>query len=141
VLLVEDSEDDAFLFNWRFEQARVTCVIHHTLDGASAIEFLKNASGTDPDSLPVVIFLDLKMPVMNGFEVLDWLREHKICSRIPVIVLSGSDQQSDKDRVSQLGAADYWVKPVRTEDIQRFFKEICPAEANDRALEPSKSPD
>jgi two-component system response regulator len=137
VLLVEDDEDDAFIFNWRFEQAQLSCAVHHVLDGASAIEFLNKASA-NPDALPMVIFLDLKMPVMNGFEVLRWLREHDTFCRIPVIVLSGSDQQSDKDRASGLGAAEYWVKPVQTEVIQRYLGGVCSSAAEGVALDSTK---
>src|SRR6185437_4552821 len=127
VLLVEDSEDDAFLFNWRFERSGIGCAVHHVLDGAAAIEFIRKAASSDCDSLPCLIFLDLKMPVLNGFEVLSWLREQEFASQIPVIVLSGSDEQGDKERALQLGAADYLVKPVKVIDIQRHLGDICPA--------------
>jgi CheY-like chemotaxis protein len=126
VLLVEDSEDDAYLFNWRFEQSGATCAVKHVLDGAAAIEFLGRALSTNPELLPFIIFLDLKMPVMNGFEVLIWLQQHEGFSHIPVVVLSGSDQPSDKERAYQLGAADYLVKPLKVDDIHRFLGDACP---------------
>jgi two-component system response regulator len=126
ILLVEDSEDDAYLFNWRYEQSGATCAIKHVLDGSAAIEFLDCTLSTNPELLPFIIFLDLKMPVMNGFEVLIWLQHHEAFSHIPVVVLSGSDQSSDKDRAYQLGAADYLVKPVKVGDIQRFLGDACP---------------
>lgn len=125
ILLVEDSEDDAFLFNWKFEQSGVDCAVHHVLDGAAAIEFLRQAAGSG--SLPRLIFLDLKMPVMNGFEVLGWLKEQDFRSEMPVVVLSGSDQPNDKERAFQLGATSYLVKPVTVADIQHFLERICPS--------------
>ena len=127
VLLVEDSEDDAYLFNWRFEQSGATCAVEHVLDGSAAIDFLLQTSATNPALLPFIIFMDLKMPVMNGFEVLAWLQEHEAFSHIPVVVLSGSDQPSDKERAYQLGAADYLVKPLKVDDIHRFLGDACPS--------------
>jgi CheY-like chemotaxis protein len=132
VLLVEDSEDDAYLFNWRFEQSGATCAVEHVLDGSAAIEFLLRSSATSPKLLPFIIFLDLKMPVMNGFEVLAWLQKHEAFSHIPVVVLSGSDQPSDKERACQLGAADYLVKPLKVDDIHRFLGDVCPSHTLDR---------
>ena len=68
------------------------------------------------------------MPVLNGFEVLDWLRHQPFAPQMRVIVLSGSEHQNDKDRAQQLGASDYLVKPVRAGDLDRFLKDVCPAE-------------
>lgn len=124
VLLVEDSEDDAFLFHWRFQQSGCECSVHHVLDGAAAVEFLSQASRSD--SLPQFIFLDLKMPILNGFEVLSWLKEQTFSSAIPVVVLSGSDQQNDKEQALQLGALDYLVKPLKVSDIERYLGHLCP---------------
>src|SRR5436190_6948471 len=110
LLLVEDSEDDAFFFERTLQKSGVTCAVHHVTNGAEAIEFLRNALSSDSESLPHAIFLDLKMPVLNGFEVLDWMRTQTFPSQIPVLVLSGSEHQEDKDRAARLGATDYLVK-------------------------------
>jgi CheY-like chemotaxis protein len=136
VLLVEDSEDDAFFFKWTFERSEISCSIHHVVDGAAAVDFLSEASRAGPGSLPRMIFLDLKMPVMNGFEVLSWLQEQTF-AQLPVVVLSGSDQQSDKERARQLGAMDYLVKPIKVAHFQKYLAGTCPAVAS-AASEASK---
>lgn len=119
LLLVEDSEDDAFIFQWTFEKSGSPMGIHHVTDGAQAIEFLRNAAG--PDSLPQIILLDLKMPVLNGFDVLSWMRKQTFARPVPVVVVSGSAQEEDKTRAQELGAADYLVKPVTVADLHRIF--------------------
>lgn len=134
VLLVEDSEDDAFFFKRTLQKSGHTCVLHRANNGAEAVEFLQTASTSGSEALPHVIFLDLKMPVLNGFEVLDWLRQQSFASQVRVIVLSGSEQQNDKDRAAELGASDYLVKPVRTGDLDRFLKDICPADTGREAI-------
>lgn len=129
VLLVEDSEDDAYFFKRTLQRSGHTCVFHRAANGAEAVEFLQTASTSSSQTLPHVIFLDLKMPVLNGFEVLDWLRQQSFAPQVRVIVLSGSEIQNDKDRAVQLGASDYLVKPLRADDLNRFLKDICPADA------------
>ena len=130
VLLVEDSEDDAFFFRRTFDKSGVSCTIQHVTDGAQAIEFLRNASISN-DGFPQTIFLDLKMPVVNGFEVLDWLRTQAFAAAVQVIVLSGSEQQDDRERAAQLGASDYLVKPLKVCDLHRLLRDICPQETGD----------
>jgi CheY-like chemotaxis protein len=110
LLLVEDSEDDVFFFKWIFQKASAAWRLHHVWNGTAAVEFLEKAAGSG--SLPELVFLDLKMPGLNGFEVLDWMRKQAFARAVPVIVLSGSAQQEDKDRSSELGATAYLVKPV-----------------------------
>jgi two-component system response regulator len=122
LLLVEDSEDDAFLFNRTFEKSRMALGIHHVPNGAEAIEFLRDAANSN--SLPRIILLDLKMPLVNGFDVLEWMQEQTFFSQIPVVVVSGSAQSEDKKRASQLGAADYLVKPVTVADLHRLLAPI-----------------
>lgn len=102
--------------------------MHRAANGAEAVDFLQNTSEKDSKALPCVMFLDLKMPVLNGFEVLDWLRHQTFARQMRVIVLSGSEHQQDKDRAAELGAADYLVKPVRTGDLDRFLKDVCPSD-------------
>jgi CheY-like chemotaxis protein len=106
--------------------------LHHVSDGAQAVEFLRNALGSDEQSLPQTVFLDLKMPVLNGFEVLDWMRTQTFPATIQVIVLSGSEHPNDKDRAARLGAMDYLVKPVKVTDLHRLLQDVCPQEMGAR---------
>jgi CheY-like chemotaxis protein len=113
ILLVEDSEDDAFFFGRALEKIggqlrRFT----HLEDGSDAVEFLEEF-GKAPSG-PVLMFLDLKMPVMNGFDVLAWIRERVLAFPLQVMVLSGSDDPRDRARALELGAEDYLVKPIMT---------------------------
>jgi CheY-like chemotaxis protein len=127
LLLVEDSDDDAFFFRRALEKSGNTCALHHVTDGAQAIDFIQKASISSPEALPSVIFLDLKMPVLNGFEVLDWLQTQTFGDQVRVIVLSGSEHQDDKDRAARLGASDYLVKPINASDLNRLLQDVCPA--------------
>ena len=129
VLLVEESEDDAFFFERTLQKAgRIGCV-QRAADGAEAIAFLRTALAGPPEKLPRVVFLDLKMPVLNGFEVLEWMATEPFPPEMRVIVLSGSDHHEDRSRAAQLGATDYLVKPVRVRDLQKLLPDICPKEA------------
>ena len=119
ILLVEDSEDDAFLFTHTFQSCGLQAKLHHELDGSLAIDFLSRAWSSG--ALPRMIFLDLKMPVLNGFDVLKWLQEQPFSSQVTVCVLSGSEQQKDKERAAQLGASEYFVKPMKQADLIRLI--------------------
>lgn len=109
---------------WTFEKswAGPPFSIHLVRNGVEAIEFLRNARG--PDALPRIILLDLKMPVLNGFEVLTWMQQQTFEREIPVVVVSGSAQEEDKVRACQLGAADYFVKPVTAEHLKRILQHV-----------------
>jgi two-component system response regulator len=119
LLLVEDSDDDAFLFTWTFEKAGVDYSVHHVSNGMEAIAFLEKASKTS--SLPRMMLLDLKMPVLNGFDVLTWLQKQSFAPQVPVVMVSGSAQQEDKDKSRHLGARDYLIKPVTVPDLLRVL--------------------
>ncbi len=74
--------------------------------------------------LPVLILLDLKMPRMNGFEFLRWLRNEPDLKKIIVVILTSSSESPDINRAYELGANSYLVKPVRFEDLIRIVKEL-----------------
>jgi CheY-like chemotaxis protein len=126
LLLVEDSDDDAYFFERALRKSGNSCPMRRVGNGAEAIEFIQKASISDRQVLPSITFLDLKMPVVNGFEVLDWLQAQPFSHQLRVIVLSGSEHLDDKARAARLGAADYLVKPVRASDLNRFLEDICP---------------
>lgn len=119
LLLVEDSEDDAFFFRRVLQKISRAFHLEHALNGAAAVEFLRKSmasqQGAEP---PDLIFLDLKMPVLSGFDVLTWIRQQKFSQLPPVIVLSGSDHTEDKKRAMELGACEYLVKPIRLESLK-----------------------
>jgi CheY-like chemotaxis protein len=123
VLLVEDSADDAFFFQRALGRSGCECQFKHVCDGAAAITLLTEAISNEQQR-PDVIFLDLKMPVVNGFEVLEWLRQQPLSTRMRVIVLSGSNQRADRDRARDLGAFDYMVKPVSSSAITETLRNL-----------------
>lgn len=124
VFLAEDSPDDSFFFERALAKAKVNCSLLRAENGKVAIEMLgreRASSGV----WPTLIFLDLKMPVMSGFEVLEWLRLSEVEPFPTVIVLSGSNDHDDIERALTLGAADYLVKPITAEVLrERISRQI-----------------
>ena len=137
VFLVEDSRDDAFFFQRAVSRSGVDCDVTHFWDGQSAVELLDKfqLQGTSP-TMPDLMFLDLKMPRLNGFEVLHWIREAKLQNRVNVIVLSGSDDREDRHRAGELGASNYIVKPISPaalEPILRHFNQPAARRTGERS--------
>ena len=123
LLLAEDSPDDVFFFTRILKKSGLSCELKHALDGGEAIQALKEASDAGNRSLlPDLIFLDLKMPVLNGFDVLSWMKEQEFIPPIPIFVLSGSDDDGDMRKARDLGALDYLVKPITLETLLRCIK-------------------
>lgn len=122
ILLAEDEPNDAFFLKWAFEKAGFVHQISHVFDGQEALDYL---SGTEPYNdrsqfpLPDLLLLDLKMPRLNGFDVLEWLREHPKLSGVPVVVFTSSDHEADMQQAKALGAREYCTKP---NDIDKFVQ-------------------
>jgi CheY-like chemotaxis protein len=114
ILLAEDSEDDAYFFQRAFRKTATNCSLLRAGNGKLAVDALSKAAAES--SLPLLMFLDLKMPVMSGFEVLEWLKSANLPGKFKVIVLSGSNDDADRARAFSLGAAEYLVKPI-TADV------------------------
>ena len=123
VLLVEDSPDDAYFFQRQLGKLPKHYSLRHVSDGKAAVDLI-GESYSRRAKLPHAVFLDLKMPVMNGFEVLEWVQEQPFSDALKITVLSGSDQQGDRDRASELGASGYLVKPITSRDIDQVLSDI-----------------
>jgi CheY-like chemotaxis protein len=128
VLLVEDDLNDIFLVKRAFKIARVQNPLQVVTDGQEATLYLKG-EGRYQDRqnhpLPKLIVMDIKMPRRTGFEVLEWLKSRQ-CSlrRIPVVIVSSSDNPEDINRAYELGANAYMVKPVDYQEVQHLFESI-----------------
>jgi CheY-like chemotaxis protein len=120
ILLCEDNEDDVMLFRRALSASRLSNTLQVARDGEVAIDYLAG-SGAFIDRaefpLPILVFVDLKMPRLGGFEVVEWMREHRQFDAICIIVLSSSSIEKDVNRAYATGANGYLVKPPRAADL------------------------
>lgn len=120
ILLVEDSEDDVFLMKRTLSVAGVSNPVSVVTDGEQAVRYL-SGEGEFRDRtafpLPVVVFLDLKLPLKSGHEVLAWIRAQPAFESLIVVMLTSSDEPSDLRRAYSLGANSYLVKPLTPKQL------------------------
>ena len=122
ILLVEDNPMDVDLTLRAFKRRRVTNTIHVARDGEEALAWLPRwAAG---EQWPAVVLLDLKLPKVDGLEVLRQLKQHPTLCVIPVVVLTTSAQSADLQAAYQLGANSYIVKPVEFEKFMDVSEKV-----------------
>jgi two-component system response regulator len=127
ILLVEDNENDVELTLRAFKRHNLANQIHVARDGAEAIEFLFQTGGQgirDAVEGPRVVLLDLKLPKLNGLEVLRKIKEHERLRNIPVVVLTSSAEEPDIAECYKLGANSYIVKPVDFDSFTDAVREL-----------------
>ena len=127
ILHVEDDSNDALLFEHACHKAGMDINLQVVDDGEQAQAYLQGAKqfrDRIEHPFPELIVLDLKLSLVNGFEVLAWMRNEKKLRRIPVIVLSSSNRPSDVKRAYDLGANSFLVKPVAFEALVNLVKGI-----------------
>lgn len=122
ILLVEDNPVDMDLTLRALWSGHLDNTILTARDGEEALAFIEKWEKGDP--VPVVILLDLKMPKVNGLEVLKVLKSHELFKTIPVVVLTTSSETSDVQQAYLLGANSYIVKPVDFEKFLEVAKQI-----------------
>ena len=127
ILHIEDDSNDVLLLQHACRKAGGRFVLQTVSDGDEAISYL---SGMDKFAdrhshpLPRLVLLDLKMPRVNGFEVLAWLRKNQDFKCVPVVVLTSSNHEADVRRAYELGANSYLVKPVGFDALVELLKAI-----------------
>ena len=127
VLMVEDNPDDEALILRSLRRANLKNDIVVTRDGAEALDYLFFTgayTGSAPKQLPVVVLLDLKLPKIDGLEVLRRMRTHELTKLVPTIVLSSSDEEQDIADSYRFGANSYVQKPVRSGDFTAAVQEL-----------------
>ena len=111
VLLIEDNPNDAQLAIEFLKEAHLPFRVIVASDGEKAMNFLDNLKGVPEEKRPSLVLLDIKLPKKDGFEVLSAMRSNPNLAEIPVIMLTGSNQESDKKKAMNLGADLYCLKP------------------------------
>jgi CheY-like chemotaxis protein len=126
ILVADDDQNDVFFLQRAFRRVGLEHELVHVADGQEAVDYLTANSTDKPESrrVPDLLLLDLKMPKMTGFEVLSWLQTQPRLGSLRVIVLSGSNQPRDMEQAKNLGAHDYYVKPVEFDDLMKFVQEV-----------------
>jgi CheY-like chemotaxis protein len=125
ILVVEDDENDATFIRRAFSKAGITNPVRWVQNGEEAVAYLK---GENPfadraaNPFPRFILTDLKMPQMDGLQLLRWITQNPGYRVVPTIVFTSSTAQSDVDQAFACGAGAYIVKPVDIRELERVAK-------------------
>lgn len=127
ILLIEDNPSDAEMTIRALRKHHITNKVTHLKDGAEGLEFIFGEGaykGRDIDNKPRVILLDLKMPKVDGIEVLRKIKSDERTKTIPVVVLTSSKEDPDVKTCYELGVNSYIVKPVGFENFSKAIEEL-----------------
>ena len=127
LLLVEDNPDDIFLMRRALMKSGLEFPIQIVTDGKQALEYLSgSARYADRQHFPqpAWVFLDLKLPYLNGFEVLEWIRSDAAYRHLEVVILTSSPEERDRQTAARLGARAYLVKPPTPESLLSVFQQF-----------------
>ena len=114
---MEDHPPDVFLVKEALRQWRIECDLKHVTDGDTALAFLSSENAPKP----ALVILDLSLPRLDGFTVLQHIRQQKKYKKVPVLVLTSSSRDVDRARAIQLGASAFVTKP---DSIDVYFERV-----------------
>jgi len=121
ILLVDDNPDDVMIAQRAFKKGKIKNMLYTVENGVEAIKFLRKEGDYSDAPVPALILLDINMPLKNGFQVLEKIKGDKELRRIPVVMLTTSERDTDIEKAYSLGCNSYIVKPV---DFQDFLDVI-----------------
>jgi CheY-like chemotaxis protein len=125
ILIVEDNEGDILLTTETLEESNLSKKISIARDGLEAITLL-DSSFINKQDLPDLVLLDINLPKINGFAVLEHIKNANTLSHIPVVILTTSGSPADKIMANELKASNYLIKPAEIEDFVIAFSKINP---------------
>ena|SRR5688500_9311160 len=120
IFLAEDSDDDTFFARRCFAAVDENLKVDRFRNGLE----LCTALEAGRSNLPLAVILDLKMPLMDGFETLNWIRAQPALKNLPVVILSSSDMIEDKTRAAGLGCTEYLVKPSSIGELEELLRRL-----------------
>ncbi len=120
ILLADDDLDDTELFSEAVHEVDPTVLFYSAADGSEALSSLQSSEIENPN----IIFLDINMPAVNGWECLKALKNDDRLSNIPVIIYSTSSAQRDKQMATDLGATYFLTKPEKYEELKKFLRHV-----------------
>ena len=123
IAIAEDNPDEVILLQHAISRAKLPISsFHFCLNGIEMTQFLERTASAG--AVPDLALVDLKMPLMDGFDVLAWLRGQEKFNTLPVVVLSSSKLEADVGKSREMGVYDYRVKPQRFEDLVRLLDDV-----------------
>lgn len=123
-LLVEDDEDHAHIVQRSLKRSRVANTLDHVDDGAKAVDYLKQRPPYTDVPRPDVVLLDLKLPKLDGHEVLSAIKNDPALCSLPVVVLTTSDSETDRTRAYHHHVNSYVVKPLNAEGFRKLVEDL-----------------
>jgi len=126
VLYAEDEPDDLFFMRYVWELAGIANPLVEFQDSREAMDYLAGKgefADRKKHPLPCLLLLDLNLPGKSGFDLLRWIRNQPGLVSLPVIVVSGSNQESDVEKAQALGIADYIIKPSSVVHLEKIVRE------------------
>ncbi|MBI3299252.1 MAG: response regulator [Elusimicrobia bacterium] len=121
ILLVEDDPEHASLFRYTLTSAGIPNPVHWAKGGQEALDYLARSPA------PALVFLDLNLPDLSGFEVLVWARRQRALDGVAIVVLSASHQESTHATAVELGASSYLIKPPDARRLGELMRSLTPA--------------
>jgi len=125
VLLVDDDDNDVLFLQNAWKKAAIPNALTVVTDGQRAIDYLDGLRKLRPQAaqaaqMPSFVLLDLNLPLVTGFEVLQWIRRHSEFQTLVIVILTASSSESDVRRAYLLGANSYIVKPSNPEQLREL---------------------
>jgi len=127
VLLIEDNRDDALFLERAFSKAGLVEIERIIDDGQEAMDYFRGQGEFRDRSrypLPTHVLLDLKVPKVDGLQILEWIRKSEELKGISVAVLSSSGERVDRERAVRLGVDGYFIKPSRTGELLEIVRQL-----------------
>lgn len=138
VLVIEDNDDDSELLLRQLKKSGMASHVKFITNGQKALDFLTAPGATSPTDELIAIFLDLKLPMLSGLELLRKVRADEKLQNIPVIVMTSSNDPKDMEECRRLKVTNYVTKPVNFTTFSKAVADVFHLPRQDDPLEPSR---